>query len=277
MPYPQDIDSEEVFRSSLPKNQNSSKLQVQGGDQRPDVSNLYEKQAEEVRDKWRKNRKAFTDKVNWTAVRVDHEMRKFEFDSREGALGDHSTQLRAMSVVNVSRLSAGHVFQLKNTLRLWIVEEANLHRVKIKVMRSDIENLIVVGFLFYVCVTRRRMVGMLYKRVAVSMNISEKKLCTPLQSKIIAPLIANAVEETPGISYQMIRDILSPFANDYALTDNILQDGRDIAKVERFGVPEDNVQEVEHTVRTSESMVGSQNVGTLTASFSLFVVALYTM
>jgi hypothetical protein len=35
---------------------------------------------------------------------------------------------------------------------------------------------------------------------------------------------------------------LSPFANDYVLTDNILQDGWDIAKVERFGVPEDNVQ-----------------------------------
>jgi hypothetical protein len=59
---------------------------------------------------------------------------------------------------------------------------------------------------------------------------------------MIATIIANAVEETPGISYQMIREILSPFANDYALTDNILQDGRDMAKVERFGVPEDNVQ-----------------------------------
>jgi hypothetical protein len=194
-----------------------------------------------------------------------------------------------MSVVNASRLSAGHVFQLKDTLHLWIVEEANLHRVKIKVMRSDIENLIVAGFHFYVCVRYSKKDGWnvvqaccregddLLKIPVNCMNISEKKLRTPLQSKIIAPLIANAVEETPGISYQMIRDILSPFANNYALTDNILQDGRDIAKVERFGVPEDNVQEVEHTVRTSESMVGSQNVGTHTASFSLFAVASYTM
>jgi len=78
-------------------------------------------------------------------------MRKFEFDSCEEALGDHSTQLRVMSVVNASRLSAGHVFQLKGTLRLRIVEEANLRKVKIKVMRSDIENLIVAGFHFYVC------------------------------------------------------------------------------------------------------------------------------
>ena len=163
-----DIDSEEEFRSSFPKNQNSSKLRVKGGDQRPDVINLFEKEAEEVLDKWRKKRKAFTDKVNRTAVRADHEMRKFEFDSREEALGDHSTQLGAMSVVNGSRLSAGHVFQLKDTLRLRIVEEANLRRAKIKVMRSDIENLIVAGFHFYVCaVSRRRLVGMLYKRVAV--------------------------------------------------------------------------------------------------------------
>jgi hypothetical protein len=95
-----DIDSEEEIRASFPKNQNSSKLRVKGGDQRPDVSDLSEKEAEEVIDKWRKQRKAFTNKVNRAAVRADHEMRKFEFDSREEAIGDHSTQLRAMSVVN---------------------------------------------------------------------------------------------------------------------------------------------------------------------------------
>ena len=131
-----DIDSDEEFRSSFPKNQNSSKLRVKGGEQRPDVSNLSEKEAEEVIDKWRKQRKAFTNKVNRNAVRADHKKSKFEFDCCEETLGDHSTQLCAMSVVNASRLSAGHVFQLKDTLRLRIVEEADLRRVKIKVMRS---------------------------------------------------------------------------------------------------------------------------------------------
>ncbi len=72
---------------------------------------------------------------------------------------------------------------------------------------------------------------------------------------MIAPIIANAVEETPGISYQMIREILSPFANDYALTNNILQDGRDMAKVERFGVPEDNIQ-FAHGVFTELTAMG---------------------
>jgi hypothetical protein len=61
-----------------------------------------------------------------------------------------------------------HVFQLQDTLRLRIVEEANLLRVKIKVMRSDIENLIVAGYHFmFLHITRRRLVGRLYKRVAV--------------------------------------------------------------------------------------------------------------
>ncbi len=70
------------------------------------MSKLSEKEAEEVLNIRRKKRKAFTDKVNRAAVKVkaDHEMRKFEFDTREEALGDHSTQLRAMPVVNASRL-----------------------------------------------------------------------------------------------------------------------------------------------------------------------------
>jgi len=169
-------------------------------------------------------------------------MRKFKFDSRKEALGDHSTQLRVMSVVNASWLSAGHVFQLKGTRRLQIAEEANLRRVKIKVMRSDIENLIVAGFHIYVCVRYSKKVGWNVLQACCRegdnllmipvncMNIAEKKLRTPLQLKMIAPIIANAVEKTPGISYQMIREILSAFANDYALTDNILQDGRTLQK-----------------------------------------------
>jgi len=119
------------------------------------------------------------------------------------------------------------------------VEEANLRRVKIKVMRSDDENLFVVGFHFYVCVRYSKKVGWNVVQVCCRegddllmilvncMNISEKKLRTPLLSKMIAPIIANAVQEKPGISYQMMREILKPFANNYAyaLTDNILPDG----------------------------------------------------
>ena len=177
-----DIDSEKEFRSSFPKNQNSSKLQVKEGDQRPDVSKLSEKEAEEVLNIWRKKRKAFTDKVNQAAVKADHEMRKFEFDTREEALGDDSTKLCPMPVVNASRLSAGHVFQLKNTLLLRIVEEANLRRVKIKVMRmrSDDENLIVAGFHFYVCTRYSKKVG--WNVVQACCHEGDNLLMTPANS-----------------------------------------------------------------------------------------------
>ncbi len=225
-----DIDSEEEFRSSFPKNRNSSNLRVKGGDLRPDVSGLSEKEGAEVLDAWKIKRKAFTDKVHRTAIKADLEMRRFEFDIRENALGNHNTQLRAMSVVNASQLSAGHVFQLKNTLLLWIVEEANLRRVKIKVMRSDDENLVVAGFHFYVYRRYSKKVGWSVVQACCRegddllmipvkcMNISESKLRTPLRSKMIAPIIVNAIEETPGISYQMMTEILKPYANNYAIT-----------------------------------------------------------
>ena len=50
-------------------------------------------------------------------------------------------------------------FQLRNTLLLRIVEEANLRRVKNNVMRSDNENLVVAGFHFYVCGRYLKKVG----------------------------------------------------------------------------------------------------------------------
>ena len=103
-----DIDSKEEFWSSFPKNRNSSKLRVKGGDLRPDVSGLSKKEDEEVFDTWKIKRTAFINKVNWTAVKADLEMQKFEFDTSEEALGDHSTQLCGMSVVNASGLSASH-------------------------------------------------------------------------------------------------------------------------------------------------------------------------
>jgi len=73
-------------------------------------------------------------------------------------------------------------------------------------MRSDIENLIVAGFHFYVCVHYSKKVGWNVIQACCRegddilmipmncMNISEKKLRTPLQSKMIAPIIANAVK-----------------------------------------------------------------------------------
>ncbi len=62
---------------------------------------------------------------------------------------------------------------------------------------------------------------------------------------MVVPIILGAVAETPGIAYQSLREILKPYAKDYALTDSILQEGRDIAKDVLFGLAEENVQYAE--------------------------------
>jgi hypothetical protein len=52
----------------------------------------------------------------------------------------------------------------------------------------------------------------------------------------------NAVEDTPGLTYQMMHEILKPYINKYVLTNNILQEACDTAKGDLFGDPEKNVK-----------------------------------
>jgi hypothetical protein len=48
--------------------------------------------------------------------------------------------------------------------------------------------------------------------------------------------------DTPGVSYGTLREILKQYGNNYALTDSILQIGRDIAKNQLFGSAEIKVK-----------------------------------
>jgi hypothetical protein len=43
------------------------------------------------------------------------------------------------------------------------------------------------------------------------------------------------------MAYQAMRDIMKPYAKDYALTDSVLQEAWDSAKIELFGSADDNV------------------------------------
>jgi hypothetical protein len=43
------------------------------------------------------------------------------------------------------------------------------------------------------------------------------------------------------MAYQAMRDIMMPYAKDYVLTDSVLQEVRDSAKIELFGLADDNV------------------------------------
>ncbi len=55
-----------------------------------------------------------------------------------------------MEYVESHRLEKGHTFQLKETLQIRIAEEANLHLINVKTIRSNFMNLIVAGRNFYV-------------------------------------------------------------------------------------------------------------------------------
>ena len=58
---------------------------------------------------------------------------------------------------------------------------------------------------------------------------------------MVVPIILGAVAETPGIGYQSLREILKPFVKDYAATDSILPDSRQLAKEVLFGSADKNV------------------------------------
>ncbi len=55
-------------------------------------------------------------------------------------------------------------------------------------------------------------------------------------------MLRNAVEDTPGLTYQMMREILKLYINEYVLTNNILQEAHDKAKGDVFGDPDKNVK-----------------------------------
>jgi hypothetical protein len=55
-----------------------------------------------------------------------------------------------MVYVEYHRLLQDHTFQLKETLQLCIAEEVNLRQLKVKTIRSDHNNIIVAGSIFYI-------------------------------------------------------------------------------------------------------------------------------
>ena len=74
--------------------------------------------------------------------------------------------------------------------------------------------------------------------------VASKKgyLRIPIWAKFLVAIIKDAVADNPGISYQSIRKIVKPYAKEYTLTVSTIQDGRDLAKLELFGLPNDNVK-----------------------------------
>jgi hypothetical protein len=65
---------------------------------------------------------------------------------------------------------------------------------------------------------------------------------TPFKSKWLTPIIQSAVLDTLRVSCGTLREVLKQYGNNYALTDSILQIGRNIAQNQLFGSADINVK-----------------------------------
>jgi hypothetical protein len=158
-----------------------------------------------------------------------------------------------MKYVESHHLLKGHTFQLKEMLQIHIAEEANLHLIKVKTIRSDSNNLTVVGRNFYVCATYSVQCGWQVSKACcregdnfsiIPQNhrvFEEKCLQAPFKSKWVSHLLWNATEETLRLPYQIMGELLKPHVNEYVLSNNLLQEAHDTAKGGLFGDPDDNI------------------------------------
>jgi hypothetical protein len=158
-----------------------------------------------------------------------------------------------MEYVESHCLFKGHTFQLKETLQIRIAEEANLRLIKVKTIRSNSNNLIIAGRNFYVCATYSVQCGWQVSKACcregdnfsiITQNhrvFEEKGLQAPFKSKWVGHVLWNAIEETPGLPYQIMHKLLKPHFNEYVLTNNVLQEACDAAKGDLFGDLDNNV------------------------------------
>ncbi len=96
-------------------------------------------------------------------------------------------------------------------------------------------NLIVAGRNFYVSATYSVQYGWQVTKACCRfgddfsiipqkhMVMEDKCLRPPFKFKWVGHVLWNAVEDIPELRYQMMREILKPYINKYALTNNVLQ------------------------------------------------------
>jgi hypothetical protein len=161
--------------------------------------------------------------------------------------------------VEKSGLIDNQTFKSNDVLQLHFSEEANLHGINTIAIQSDHTNVTVIGINFYVNATfsekvRWRIQTAICREGDDILKIPPKDkynaaiekdrkhaLRKHIRSKYVVPFIKAAIGDNPGMAYQAMRDIIKPYAKDYALTDSVLQEGRDNSKLEMFGSADDNI------------------------------------
>ncbi len=148
-------DSDDKFWSSFPRDRNSMNY-ILGGPQKPDMMGMTVAEEQEAKKQWRKAKKSFTNKERLTLMKSmsNKGVSTLPQKNQSGNFnGDPNKMVRQMEYVESHCLEKGHTFQLKETLQIRIAEEANLHLIKVKTIRSDSMNLIVAGRNFYMSAT----------------------------------------------------------------------------------------------------------------------------
>ncbi len=270
-------DSEDELRTSFQKNSTNTKNRISGGPIPPDYSKMSEREAAIAATKYNKARKAYTDKLRHERVKGN----KSTVTGHVDCTGVTVPRLRSIVEVENNRLMVGHSFPDKNILLLRVAEEANRRRIKIWTERSDHFNLIVIGQRFGVAARFIESRGWVVNLAAVrdgddGMNksiqdmISEfspagakttgeedddkKQPRTPYRMKWVADLIKSTIMDDPGTTNKVLRKVLEPYGYPYAFTESLLQDARKQAKLDLFGVADDNAMYADGVVSELRSL-----------------------
>jgi hypothetical protein len=171
-----------------------------------------------------------------------------------GHTGDQFPHIRLMAVAENYPLMKGHTFSEKDTMMKRIGEEANLHNIKVKVLKSCKMQYEVAGDSFYVKVSNLMFEGWTIHSLCFrenddnliiptrAMYISEKSLQSPFTEEWLGHLLRSHLETCPGMSYSHMRSLLSNHVHTELITNNLLQEARDWEKLQLFGNADDNVQ-----------------------------------
>ncbi len=243
----------EELRSLFPRDESGKNI-VPGGPQKPDVSMCTKSEGKVLLQRYAKARKAYTDTQRTAHVKSDKSWSK-----SSPFTGDQNERLCTMNKVEKSGLIDNQTFKLKDVLQLRISEEANLRGINTIAIQSDHTNVSAIGINFYVNAMFSEKLGWTVHTVICwegddILKIPPKDkynaaieedwkhaVCTSIKSKYVVPFIQAVVGDNPGITYQAMRDIMKPYAKKYALTDSVLQEARDNAKLELLGLADDNI------------------------------------
>jgi len=226
--------------------------QIMGGPQPPSPN-----ATEEEMKSYERKQKAFTDanrrKLLAALSSVDMNVSP-QKQVLTGHTGDQFPHIHLMAVVENYPLMKGHTFSEKDTMMIRIGEEANLHNIKVKVLKSckmqyevaadsfyvKVSNLMFQGWTIHVLCCRENDDNLIIP--TRTMYISEKSLRSPFTGEWLGHLLRSHLETCPGMSYSHMRSLLSNHVHTELITDNLLQEARDWAKLQLFGNADDNVQ-----------------------------------